>query len=1101
MKKSLLTKILLFIGIPVVVMYCAFAFITLHTADQSVSNLTEKELAARSQSAANQIDGIFIKYMEATKQMAGNSQFEQLCYDTTPTVPITAAVSYPQALKTMVNIEKTDPDNIMCFWVVDFETNQITDSDGWVGDPDWDAKTRPWYQTLMNKKDVFLTDPYVDSTTQLTVVSSIAPIYKSGTSEIIGAVGIDFNIDNINQMIKKYNLGKTGFYILASSDGQIIYHPNEKYKNVNVADTKLSQNIKDAFLNKSVGNIEYTSDGVKSRGYVSLVGDTGWVVATGLPLKEFNSASKSMQLTALVIFMIALIIIIALITLISRRIISPLKKLSDAADRAALGDVNVDVSNITDAKDEIGELTTAIRKMMDNIRTQAEVAERIAQGDLNVEVKPQSENDVLSYSMISVINTLKNLVVEAEIMTVAAVEGRLEERGNVDKFSGGYREIIIGFNQTLDALISPLKNIADYIEKISKGNIPDKLNEETMGDYSQIQNNFNVCIDAINALIEDASMLSKAAVEGRLDVRADSEKHGGDFAKIIEGVNATMDSLVLPLRTSAEYMYQIGKGQIPKEITEEYQGDFDAIKNNINACIAGLGALTEGNAILYKMARQNDYSDQVKGEYQGIYQEIKDSINSVVETVQSIIHIISHVAAGDLSDLDDLKKTGRLSENDMVLPPFIQMVENINQLSAETEMLSKSAVAGELETRGDASKFEGAFGSIISGINETLDALTAPIMESLNVLNEMANGNLQVKVSGNYAGGHAMLKNAVNQTMDNLLNYVRDITGVLTEMAAGNLDIAITTDYRGDFIEIKDSLNNIIITMSQVMGDISLASDQVASGSKQVSEGSQTLSQGSTEQASSIQQLTASIAEIASRTKQNAVNANEANELAENAKSNAIKGNDQMREMLSSMEQINEASANISKIIKVIDDIAFQTNILALNAAVEAARAGQHGKGFAVVAEEVRNLAARSAKAARETTDLIEGSINKVASGTRTANDTAASLEEIVTGIEKAAGLVGRIAEASNDQATGIAQINQGINQVSQVVQNNSATAEQSAAASEQLSSQAEMLKEMVGKFKLNGGMKALPGYSPNNLLENPEREPKLVISLENDKY
>jgi len=294
---------------------------------------------------------------------------------------------------------------------------------------------------------------------------------------------------------------------------------------------------------------------------------------------------------------------------------------------------------------------------------------------------------------------------------------------------------------------------------------------------------------------------------------------------------------------------------------------------------------------------------------------------------------------------------------------------------------------------------------------------------------------------------------------------IREQAMVAERIAAGDMTAEVKIKSEKDVL--GKNLAEMIEKNNEVLSNISAAADQVASGSKQVSDSSIALSQGATEQASSIEQLTASIEEISSQTKQNADNASQANQLAENAKSNATKGNSQMKDMLSAMDEINESSNSISKIIKVIDEIAFQTNILALNAAVEAARAGQHGKGFAVVAEEVRNLAARSANAAKETTDMIEGSIKKVEEGTKIANQTAIALNEIVESITKVADLVGDINIASNEQSAGISQINQGIMQVSEVVQTNSATSEESAAASEELAGQAEVLREQVAKFKL----------------------------------
>jgi len=351
-------------------------------------------------------------------------------------------------------------------------------------------------------------------------------------------------------------------------------------------------------------------------------------------------------------------------------------------------------------------------------------------------------------------------------------------------------------------------------------------------------------------------------------------------------------------------------------------------------------------------------------------------------------------------------------------------------------------------------------------------------------------------------------KDEIAQTIADSTVFIKHVNYVANELktiASGDL----TTDVKllSDDDTMGISLTNMIDNLNNMFNGIQTSTGQVSTGAKQVADGAQSLAQGSTEQASSIQELSSSITEIANKTKENAEIAGRTSTLSETIKQNALKGSAQMDDMISAVKEINDASQSISMIIKTIDDIAFQTNILALNAAVEAARAGQHGKGFAVVAEEVRNLASKSAEAAKDTGDMIQNSMEKAELGSQIAGGTAESLKEIVSGISESSELITEIAKASEEQSLGISQINIGIDQVAQVVQQNSATAEQSAAASEEMSSQSTMLEELISQFKLksiNNSVNAFLPPSQSNYLPPSEvnkNYPDEMASGEFGKY
>ena len=371
-------------------------------------------------------------------------------------------------------------------------------------------------------------------------------------------------------------------------------------------------------------------------------------------------------------------------------------------------------------------------------------------------------------------------------------------------------------------------------------------------------------------------------------------------------------------------------------------------------------------------------------------------------------------------------------------------------------------------------------------VSKSINVSLKQVVNAIKVVGEGGVDIELVKINNDEFGE---IIDALSETIAN----IKDKAEIANAMAEGDLTMEVTP--KSEIDVLGNSFKKLVDDNNHILGNIREASAQVTTGSEQVASASQAIAQGSAEQASALVQITASIDDIAHRTKVNATEASNANKLVNDAKIGAVKGNQQMKEMMIAMHEINESSVNISKIIKVIDDIAFQTNILALNAAVEAARAGSQGKGFAVVADEVRNLAAKSAQAASETAELIEGSISKIHKGSKLAEETRVALEEIVTNIDSIVEIISQIATASNEQATAVTQIDQAIGQVSQVVQSNSATSEQCAAASEELSNQAMRLRELISAFKLKNAEQPYYKEEYEGMVEDNEQ----IISLGSD--
>ncbi|MEZ4528771.1 MAG: methyl-accepting chemotaxis protein [Desulfobacterales bacterium] len=658
---------------------------------------------------------------------------------------------------------------------------------------------------------------------------------------------------------------------------------------------------------------------------------------------------------------------------------APLSVTAVSLERIARGDVpdRITVTYKGDFSEIINNLNTLIDAMSETTR----IAEAIAGGNLDIQVRERSEHDRLMKAMNGMISGLKAVMDEMNRLTLTVREGSLNIRGDAESFEGGWRELVTGLNSLIDAFAAPFGVTAEYIDRIARGDIPDKISDEYRGDFDKIRNNLNACIDAVTGLTAETVSLTRSAADGRLDARGNTEKFGGDYAKIISGINNTLDAVISPLNTAAGYIERISVGDFPEQITEEYRGDFDKIRNNINLLISNL----------------------------------RDTVG-----------VAEKISQGDLT-----AEIAILSEKDMLGKSLAKMVDTIRNIVRAVNHLTDASKEGKLAVRGDADTFSGEYAGIIRGVNNTLDAVTQPLNVTAAHIARIAGGRIPKKISG---------------------------------------------EYKGDFHKIIHNLNTLIENLGSFAVEVRSTAEQVASGSQQLSANARQISQGSSQQAAAIEEISASMEEMDGMVKQNSDSTRQTASIAMKSSQDAQEGGKAVRDTVLAMK-------NISDKIGIIEEIARQTNMLALNAAIEAARAGEFGKGFAVVAAEVRKLAEKTQKSAKQI-----GSMSVV--NVEIAEKAGRLLDGMVTGVRKTSELIQDISASGEEQTDGIAQVNKAIQQLDQIIQQNAASAEEMAAASRDFSGRAEQLLRIASFFRISDdALRKTDGFQPEPPAVRAERK------------
>jgi methyl-accepting chemotaxis protein len=590
-----------------------------------------------------------------------------------------------------------------------------------------------------------------------------------------------------------------------------------------------------------------------------------------------------------------------------------------------------------------------------------------------------------------------------------------------------------------------------------------------------------------------------------------------EFRPVVGGMNATLEAFSVPVQLSCEYANQLSQGQVPPVMDQPFKGEFQRMQRSWNDLIEvvthrakDVGALIQaaGEGQLHVRADLSKY-----GGYNG---RLLDSVNTLVEKfVTPLETAAAHVDRLSRGDVPPPIVEPWPGELDTLRQSLNRCSEAVRAIAADIEVLSRAGREGRLGVRADPARHQGEFRRIVSGFNQTLDAVVGPLQVAARSLDALAHGTVPPPIAEAYQGDFELIRanlnacleairrlvadaegllraavagqlaeradatrhegdfraivDGVNRTLDSVLAPIGEATGALERLARHDLSARVDGRFQGDHARIQVAVNTTAEALHGAIKQVGEAVSQVSLAATQIASTSQAVANGASQQASSLQDTNSGLADVAELTRHSTEDAQRANELARTAQAAATEGVTAVERMQTAMGQIRASSESTSQIIKDINEIAFQTNLLALNAAVEAARAGEAGRGFAVVAEEVRSLALRAKEAATKTEGLIRESVQHAEEGAKASREVFTTLGNIVTGIGKVSAIVSEIAEATRAQATGIERVATAMADVEKVTQQNAASAEQSSASASELSAQSEELAGMVGAFKLQG--------------------------------